>query len=112
MEIYTTLDCLSDIASVLRLDKPVIVYDLDDLVIKIYYHRKKTFSTGTIKNKLSKLAKQGYIKIVKKSYCEYGICYSDKAKVIIYRSKVMEAIGFTRTIELKPRTTLFEYLRG
>jgi len=111
MGIYTALDCLTDIASVVKLDRPILIMDLDVLVVKIWNHRKQAISIDTIKAKLRQLRRQGYIKIINTRKCEYGFCYSDKAKVIIYRSRILAEIRFMQTIELKPKQTLLSFLQ-
>ena len=111
MEIYTSLDCLADISSVVKLDKPVVVMDIDVLAVKIWNHRQQKVGIDTIKHKLRKLAKAGYIKIITSRKCEYGICYSERSRVIIYRSRILAELKFTKTIELKPQQTLLNYLQ-
>lgn len=85
MQIYTLLDLINDISRLVKLDKPLVIIDYNDLVLKIYYYRDKKISIRTIMNKLRQLERLGLIKMIRRRICEYGVCFSEKTKVYIYR---------------------------
>jgi len=111
LQIYTSFDLLMDIAEVVKFDKPVIMLDYDELVLKVYYHRKKQVSLHTIMKKLRQLKRTGLVKMVTSYKCEYGICYSEKAKIVLYKPLISNIKKLATTPDQKPLQSLLKYIR-
>ena len=105
--IYTLFDLMEDLLAFMEMNKnhTILKVDYDRLVLYIYRRHHKSISLRTIMDKLWKLSKERYIKIVQRKTCENGVCTSDKAVVYIYYS-ILKANLFEQT------KTIISYVRG
>lgn len=99
--IYTSLDLLADLYDIVsKSNQYMIVYNYDELVLKIYYKRHRQVALRTIMNKLELLAKENYIQIKQVKQCKWGVCTSEKARIYIRKSIIMNALQVSKTITL------------
>lgn len=96
--IYTLFDLIEDLLAFMEMNKnhTIMKVDYDRLVLYIYRRHHRQIALRTIMEKLWKLGKESYIKIVRKRGCENGICTSDKAVVYLYYS-ILKANLFETT---------------
>ena len=106
VKFYFLLDLVRDLYEIVEKDKNnIVIMTYDDLVLKIYRKNKGEVALTTIIRKLQQLEKAKIIKVSQKRYAEYGVVYSDKAKVVIYKPLLRQMLP-EKTIAIKNKSIL------